>query len=542
MRFHAAACLALVALGCGDASPGAAPSSLSDAGTPAPDAAPEAGASCNDHARNGAETDVDCGYAACHRTCAVGQQCASNRDCPGTRCGDGVCLPASHDDGIRNDGELDVDCGGGGAPACADGKTCVEGARDCVSGFCELVSQSCRTPTPRDGYKNGDETDVDCGGAAGNPRCLAGKVCKADGDCASRGCGAPTSPFAGRCLMAKSCAGGAGADDTCGPKGTDSCCASLPVPGGSYNRYLNADLPATVSAYKLDQFEITVGRVRTFLNAFGGDLRGSLNLPPGAGAHPRIAGSGWRSSFAIRLPGSMQEATERFTTACAYGGVIDQGGAPTWTDAPGSNEDKPMNCIDWYTLFALCAWDGGRLPTDAEWGFAAEGGSENRTFAWGNWEAHYPADIDLVAAGITDPSDNYERKMTVGTPYATLTDGPSHIAQVGKKTGVGRWGHADLSGNMIEFMLDYGELLPGNCVDCANVAWPDPPQEAGHPITWRVLDSTGSWVNGATQPDGGRILRGGSWNPEHPVGNYYNHGNYPVWRNYFAAGARCARD
>jgi len=30
----------------------------------------------------------------------------------------------------------------------------------------------------------------------------------------------------------------------------------------------------------------------------------------------------------------------------------------TWTDTAGSNENQPVNCLDWYTAFAFCAWDG----------------------------------------------------------------------------------------------------------------------------------------------------------------------------------------
>jgi hypothetical protein len=76
---------------------------------------------------------------------------------------------------------------------------------------------------------------------------------------------------------------------TCGASGNGDCCTSPLVPGGTYARsydvsgdgmYASSSQGATVSEFRLDTYEVTVGRFRRFV-ASG---QGTLANPPLAGA------------------------------------------------------------------------------------------------------------------------------------------------------------------------------------------------------------------------------------------------------------------
>ncbi|CAF1460888.1 unnamed protein product [Adineta ricciae] len=153
------------------------------------------GSTCIDGVKNGFETDVDCGGAACvsqSKTCGTGLVCGSSRDCTSRVCTNGTCQAPTCTDGVKNGLETSADCGG--AACVSQSKTCGTGlgcgsSTDCTSGVC--TSGTCQAPTCTDGVKNGLETSVDCGGVtcvSQSKTCGTGLGCGSSTDCTSGVC------------------------------------------------------------------------------------------------------------------------------------------------------------------------------------------------------------------------------------------------------------------------------------------------------------------------------------------------------------------
>ncbi len=340
---------------------------------------------------------------------------------------------------------------------------------------------------------------------------------------------------AGECLPFQSCRNPAGS--TCGtPQG--SCCEPLALPGGTYARNDSASYPATVGAFRLDKYEVTVARFRAFVDAgYGIATKAPL---AGAGAHPKIPNSGWLPEWNGELAADTAALKQR----------LDGG---TWTDLPDeTSELRPITNVRWFEAFAFCAWDGGRLPTNAEWGFAASGGDEQRYYPWSSpvtsttidaSYAAYDCAVTKPAYGCTtacsangaSPCDATTCTNLGGTCNTSCygCSNPADVATVGSyPKGAGRWGHLDLAGNAQEWVLDQtgnfdrGIVLPSPCVDCASL----------------VLADLRGTAPGA-RDDMFMILRGGAWNTTSASTLRNTRSDYDRYDSRSnARGFRCARD
>jgi formylglycine-generating enzyme required for sulfatase activity len=316
------------------------------------------------------------------------------------------------------------------AGGCPDGTNC-DTRSGATLGTCQPIVEECT---------NAAGGDVVCIGAdrvACGPDLVSSSIVETCG-------GGLPACVDGACTSPPSCAS---LPDICGSTASSDCCAIDTIAGGTFDRgydavtYTDQTNPATLSNYELDRYEVTVGRFRAFVLDYNA-WRAAGHPFTGEGAHPTAAGTGWDPTWDSSLPaggGQLGAALK-----CATG-------TQTWLDAPSSGDNLPINCVTWYEAFAFCAWDGGRLPTEAEWNYAAAGGSDQRVYPWSS-----PASSTSI-----DDADAVYCGGSCANPKIAGSRSPS---------GDGKFGHADLAGNLAEWTFDWAGPYRNPCNDCADTA------------------------------------------------------------------------
>ena len=178
---------------------------------------------------------------------------------------------------------------------------------------------------------------------------------------------------------------------------------------------------------------------------------------------------------------------------------------------PSGRARHPINCVDWERADTYCRATGGRLPTEAEWEFAARG-SDGRLYPWGD---ETPSARYLNACGSECVAWGKAHHAGLTGMYAT-SDGFETTAPVGSfPEGKSRFGLMDVVGNVWEWVADwYAPYENGALVD------PKGPE-------------TGTR----------RVMRGGAWNGAEPswVRPTFRFMNDPSASSY-GVGFRCAAD
>jgi formylglycine-generating enzyme required for sulfatase activity len=101
---------------------------------------------------------------------------------------------------------------------------------------------------------------------------------------------------------------------------------------------------------------------------------------------------------------------------------------------PPGQENYPVVFVSWYSAAAFCSSHGKRLPTEAEWEFAAHGGLTGKDFPWGD-EMPDKTRANYLASGLNKP-----------------TAVASYVAN--------GYGLHDMAGNVWEFLADEWHKYP----------------------------------------------------------------------------------
>lgn len=170
----------------------------------------------------------------------------------------------------------------------------------------------------------------------------------------------------------------------------------ISIPGGAFNMGNNQGdpderpaHPVNVAAFQIDRFEVTHALFDAFVQATG-----------------------------------YQSENEK------------AGKAQTWRNLfTADTAENPVAVVSWNDAVAFCEWAGKRLPSEAEWEFAARG-TDGRIYPWGN--AFDASKFNGKASGIR---------------------GTAHVGSY--PVGASAFGVDDMAGNVWEWTADWYQAYPG---------------------------------------------------------------------------------
>ncbi len=266
--------------------------------------------------------------------------------------------------------------------------------------------------------------------------------------------------------------------------GAEPCAADMvPVPGGSFfmgdddgTKFERPAHQVLLAPYCIDRFEVTVASYKACSDAGECKRAGLTNAWRDIDAHQRST----------------------FDPLCNA------------TD-PAGRAQHPINCVDWEMASRFCRTRGKRLPSEAEWEFAARG-PDGRRYPWGD----DPPSARLLNACGTECEAWGKKHGEDERAMYRADDGFPTTAPVGSfPAGASRYGVEDVVGNVWEWVDD-----------------------------WFAPYEAGAQQSPAGPHDGTeKVIRGGAWNGREPswVRPTFRYKTAPTDRSY-GTGFRCSSD
>jgi formylglycine-generating enzyme required for sulfatase activity len=313
------------------------------------------------------------------------------------------------------------------------------------------------------------------------------------------------------CMAVPSRFGSDTSSSAIGFNGDTSNAGMVYIPGGTFEMGGDSDQASedeypkhkvTVGAFYIDITEVTNAQFQKFVDSTG-YVTTAERKPD------------WEELKKTVPPGTEKPADSLLVAASLVfkpgNGPVDLNNYSQWwswvaganwkhPEGPGSTikgkENFPVVHVSWDDAMAYCKWAGKRLPTEAEWEYAARGGLSNNIYPWGNEHINVGA----------PKANSWEGKF----PYLNEQKDGSYKQAPVKTYNCNRYGLFDMAGNVWEWCSDWYDHNYYKSVAGKTVANPGGPQKSfdpQDPYTPKRVLRGGSFLCNDSYCSGYRVAR-----------------------------------